>query len=535
MRGRTLVKLVLAAATVCGFTGAGHYAADRLIHFQQAQQLADISRVALRRAEAAVDYASAGMAEILADGPISCDPKVLQTVRFNVYRRGAIKDIRVTDAAGEVLCSAYPETLEFDQGWTTRDEMLETRDPTLRLFRVDQFFGTALGIYREETGTDGRSGGLAAILGLSGATLDIMPPELQDRSIVTLELSDGRAIAQTVSALDENVTPTVTITQSSERLPLRAVVKVDRAALGKWAQEPYWPIMALALALGALFAALLWRVASRPEDPVRELDKAIAAGEFKPFLQPIFDLASGVITGAEILARRVLADGSVIPPSRFVELAESSGRIGQITWVLLSQALADLAPLFRRDPDFRVSVNIAPRHFEEAGFIHDLERTVAGAGVAASRITLELTEREPFEDTAKAIGMVQLIRARGFRVALDDVGTGHSGLSQIQSLRADVLKIDKFFVDALGRDQSATLMVEMLVRIAAEMQMGVVAEGIEEEAQAAALRACGVASGQGYLVSPPLPAAGFLQFIDERAMREALVETDEGGAAVRAA
>lgn len=528
MRGRRLVNRLLAAATVLGFAAAGHYAATELIRLQQTQQLADISHVALRRAEAAVDYASEGLAEIMAQGAVSCDPKMLQTVRFNLYRRGAVKDIRITDGRGTILCSAYPETLEFDQGWTEREDMLKTGDPTLRIFRVDHFFGTALGLLKEHAGggVPGIASGMAAILGLSGSTFDIMPAELQNRSTVTLELADGRAVAQTVSALDENLARTLSIAQSSDHLPLRAVVKVDRAALAEWAQEPYWPILGLSVALGTLFAALVLRVLNRPADPVRALDKAIAAGEFKPFLQPIFSLRDNRITGAEILARRILPDGTVVPPSRFVELAENSGRIGAITWMLLSQALRDLQPLFKRDPDFRVSVNIAPRHFMEENFIHDLERTVAASGVPATRITLELTEREAFEDFAKAARAVQMIRERGFSIALDDVGTGHSGLSQIQSLRADVLKIDKFFVDGLGRDASATLMVEMLVRLAGEMNMGVVAEGIEEEPQARALRDCGVASGQGYLMSPPLPAAGFLQLIDEHAMRAALAEPD---------
>jgi sensor c-di-GMP phosphodiesterase-like protein len=127
-----------------------------------------------------------------------------------------------------------------------------------------------------------------------------------------------------------------------------------------------------------------------------------------------------------------------------------------------------------------------------------------------------LTEREGFEDLAGAASLVAEVRSLGFRVALDDVGIGHSGLSQIQRLGADVLKIDKFFVDSVNRDLSANVVIEMLVRLAAEMNMSIVAEGIEREEQAAALRACGVGKGQGYLMAPPLAMPAFVRLLEER-------------------
>jgi sensor c-di-GMP phosphodiesterase-like protein len=274
--------------------------------------------------------------------------------------------------------------------------------------------------------------------------------------------------------------------------------------------------MILSLLLGSAFGVLLARLALRPRSPVEDLDHAIAAREFRPYLQPIFDLETGAIVGAEMLARQVRHDGTVIPPLRFIELAEESGRIAAITWQLLASALAELGQIMGHDPDFRLSINLTPRHFVSAGFVDELRREVAAAGARASQITLELTEREGFEDLAEAASLVAEVRSLGFRVALDDVGIGHSGLSQIQRLGADVLKIDKFFVDSVNHDLSANVVIEMLVRLAEEMGMGIVAEGIEREEQAAALRACGVGKGQGYLVSPPLSVSSFVEFLEER-------------------
>jgi sensor c-di-GMP phosphodiesterase-like protein len=137
--------------------------------------------------------------------------------------------------------------------------------------------------------------------------------------------------------------------------------------------------------------------------------------------------------------------------------------------------------------------------------------------VSPRQIALEVTERDAFPDLKKAAQVVAELRDRGFSVALDDVGIGHNGLSQIQALGANVLKIDKFFVDSVSRDAAAHATVEMLVRLAAELRMTVLAEGIETDEQRLVLIECGVSEGQGYLVSPPLPASMFVPFVEERA------------------
>jgi sensor c-di-GMP phosphodiesterase-like protein len=190
-----------------------------------------------------------------------------------------------------------------------------------------------------------------------------------------------------------------------------------------------------------------------------------------------------------------------------------------MTWQLLRTALAELHGLMKQDKTFRLSINVSPQHFVADGFVDELRGCVSQAGVATRQITLELTERESFADPERAAAVVARVRDLGFKVAIDDVGIGHSGLSQIQLLRADSLKIDKFFVDTVGRDEAGDIMIGMLVRLAREMRMSVVAEGIEEPAQIAALIACGVASGQGYVVSPPVAAKSFLAIVEERRRR----------------
>ena len=238
---------------------------------------------------------------------------------------------------------------------------------------------------------------------------------------------------------------------------------------------------------------------------VADLDRGLKAGEFKPYLQPIFDLNTRAIIGCEVLARWVRSNGAVIPPSRFIRLAESSGRIEAMTWQLLSKALEVLCDRLRQDKSFKVSVNITAQHSMAADFTSRLRKIVADARVSPRQIVLELTERQEIENLASVAGMIRELRNYGFKVAMDDVGTGHNGLSQIQALGANVIKIDKFFVDSICSNPTAVSVVEMLVKLARDMNMSIIAEGIESDEQVSSLIACGVMQGQGYLVSPPLP------------------------------
>lgn len=505
----TLAALVLAGTTAFGL--AGHLAATRFIHDQQARQLDELTEVVLRRSEFAVDFAAASLDELAGRGLATCDPASLQAIRLHVYQRSAVKDVRLVNADGSVICSAYSETLEFDKGWVDRTDMLTSRDGRLLLFRVEQFGGDALGVLRDV----GDSRALVAILGINASLFDIMPAELRSHSEVLFALTNGAQLGKFTLEADKTLPHSVAFEKSSQRYPLRTVIRIDKTVLSTWNSEAYWPAMAIALALGVLFGVLLSRT-RRIEGPVADLDRALARGEFKPYFQPIFDLRTGQIKGCEILARWLREDGSVIPPMNFIPLAESSGRIAAMTWQILDRALDDLQPHLRSDKDFKLSLNVVPKHLLSAGFVDKLRATVAAAKVSARQIVVEVTERDELEDLPRAAAVVGELRDYGFRVAIDDVGVGHSGLSRLKGLGANTIKIDKFFVDTITVDASTTTIVEMLVALARDFQMTVVAEGVETEEQVRALISCGVEEGQGYLVAPPLPFSKFIELVEQR-------------------
>ena len=505
-----IVQASIAIAVALVFVVGGHFAVTGLIHNQQNKQLDDLSRIALRRMETAIDYGALTLNEFASRGKVSCDATELQAVRLHVYQRGSVKDIRVLGRDGGVRCSAYEETLEFDNGWASRDEMLPARDDALRVFRVEQFSGVALGVLKDLD--DDIS--LAAIIGINSSLFDIMPGDLRDDSEVIIELNDGqRIVRSSASAQLDEAGGAVIAASASERYPVRAMVRVSHKAFGLWNNDPYYPILSTTGLLGLIFGALVAKLAGRREGPLADLDRALGSDEITPYFQPIFHLSTGAIIGCEVLARWVKPDGSVIPPVRFIQLAEENGRIAALTWQVLGKALKEIGPSLQHDRPFKLSVNIAPRHFVEPNFVSDLEKVLAGARVGAHRLVLELTEREELESLPRCAAVVADLNALGIRVALDDVGIGHSGLSYIHSLGAKILKIDKFFVDSICRDPSAISIVAMLVRLSRELGMNIVAEGIETSDQRSALLRCGVTEGQGYLVSPPVPGLAFLDLL----------------------
>jgi sensor c-di-GMP phosphodiesterase-like protein len=496
--------LVLAVGGL--FTAGGHFLASGLVRSAQDRQLQELALLALRRAEAAVEHGASTLDSLAGRGALNCDAAALQSVRLDVYRGGAIKDIRVLSSSGSVICSAFSETLEFDQGNITREDMVAASGNDILLYPVELFFGTSLGIMRDH----GAAGGIAAILGVGGSALDVLPDDLRPHGAVLLRMRDGRHVAGYGPGRDEMEAGKLRqTTRQSAAYPLETLVNVEEDALVGWNAELYRPIVLWSGLLGAAFGVLLARSVFAPMTPLRELDRGLSAREFEPFFQPVFDIATGEIRSAEVLARWVRADGTVVSPAGFIELAEQTGRVRALTWQILEKALSEAGELLQANRDFHLSFNATPDHFVSGEFVSRLVQTVTAAKFPPSQIGIEITERQGFDDPVKAAEVVADLKRRGFRVAIDDVGIGHSGLSQIQLLGADTIKIDKFFVDSISLDTSLNIVVEMLVKLARDKGMATIAEGIETEAQAAALGACGVTLGQGYLVAKPMKFSDF--------------------------
>jgi diguanylate cyclase (GGDEF)-like protein/PAS domain S-box-containing protein len=246
------------------------------------------------------------------------------------------------------------------------------------------------------------------------------------------------------------------------------------------------------------------------------LRAALSAGRLALYHQPIFDLATGYCTGFEALLRWRREDGDFVPPAEFIPLAERSGLILELGTHAIALACRQVAAWSRSGNfgDRTVSVNVSSKQLAQSDFA---ERTIAiarDAGVAPARIRLEITESAMIEDSDGLCRKLAVLRQAGFTLSLDDFGTGYSALWLLPRLPLDTLKIDRSFVQGMLTDPAHARIVEAIIRLGYGMGLGVVAEGIETSAQAAALAALGCAQGQGYLMARPMPAEEVVAVVD---------------------
>jgi diguanylate cyclase (GGDEF)-like protein/PAS domain S-box-containing protein len=246
------------------------------------------------------------------------------------------------------------------------------------------------------------------------------------------------------------------------------------------------------------------------------LHEAIEGNQFRPMFQPIVDLHTGLITGVEALVRWEHPTRGLLGPFHFIEVAEESGAIVAIGMSVLRSALEQFARWQADDPDISlryVSVNVSARQFRTPGFVDQVREAIAAAGARPEWLLLEITESLVLRDADQVWADLRALRAMGVRIAIDDFGTGYSSLSYLRQMPVDVLKLDKSFIDdILSSDQQHT-MVEAIVSLARNLDLAVVAEGIEDAGQRAALARMGCPYGQGYLFAKPVWPAEIIELV----------------------
>ena len=231
-----------------------------------------------------------------------------------------------------------------------------------------------------------------------------------------------------------------------------------------------------------------------------ELEVAVRAGALAVHLQPVVSLDSGAWTGFEALVRWPI-EGGIRLPAEFLPVAEETGLIVPMGQWVLSEALRQLAAW--EDRRAGVAVNVSALQLQEAGFVESVERALVISDVTPERLTLEITEQAAVQDLTRAASRLAPLRARGVHVAVDDFGTGFSSMQYLARLPVDILKIDRKFVAGLGASTEDTVLVRSMIRLADELGLGVIAEGVETQEQADLLRDHGCHLAQGYLFSPP--------------------------------
>ncbi len=235
----------------------------------------------------------------------------------------------------------------------------------------------------------------------------------------------------------------------------------------------------------------------------REMRSALESAQIVPYYQPIVSLDGQRILGFEALARWSHPTLGHVAPNVFIPVAEESGMIGALADMLLRQACRDAT---QWPNEMTLSFNISPVQLRDATLGLRILKILGDTGFDARRLELEITESALVDHGGVAQTVLNQLREAGVRIALDDFGTGYATLSQLLSLHVDKLKIDRSFVDRLGKDHESAVIVRAIIGLANGFGLTTTAEGIEDRSQLNYLKAQGCAEGQGYLFSKAVPA-----------------------------
>ncbi|MCU1429984.1 MAG: diguanylate cyclase [Actinomycetia bacterium] len=251
----------------------------------------------------------------------------------------------------------------------------------------------------------------------------------------------------------------------------------------------------------------------------RDLRNAVRRDELVLHYQPVIDLNSGRVTGFEALVRWNHPELGMMPPVKFIPLAEETGIIVPLGRWVLRRACSQLRDWQRIDPDrygaLTVAVNLSACQLEREGVVSDVQYALEQTGLDPTSLVLELTE-SMIASGEDLLDRLNALKALGVRLAVDDFGTGYSSLAYLRQFPIDVLKIDRSFVANITTRQADATLAKTIIELGRMLELTTVAEGIEDAEQLDLLRTLGCRMGQGYLIARPLPADEFEAFIAAR-------------------
>ncbi|MBR0751878.1 EAL domain-containing protein [Bradyrhizobium jicamae] len=244
------------------------------------------------------------------------------------------------------------------------------------------------------------------------------------------------------------------------------------------------------------------------------LRHALGRGEFMLHFQPKVDLASGEVTGVEALLRWCHPEAGMLPPAKFIPLAEETGLIVPIgRWVLRQACVQNMEWHRQGLRPISMAVNLSPRQFVDENLLQDIDEALAFSGMPPHLLQLEVTESMVMQNVTRAVRVLDAIQSRGIHLAIDDFGTGYSSMSLMKQFPIDTIKIDRSFVRDLPNDSEDQAIAQAIISMGKALGMTVVAEGVETAAQQAFLRRHACDEMQGYLVSKPVPPQDIVDLV----------------------
>ncbi|GHA11692.1 hypothetical protein GCM10007989_02510 [Devosia pacifica] len=442
---------------------------------------------------------------LVADGASLCTSTFVDQAQREVQGSVALKQITVENADRVLYCDAFQS--DFTYSPVSEPFPLPGRAESLQLVMIDTYerpvFKLSLPVGADRV--------VSAFVPSLRQSLAMLGGDLQDATAIRLVLADGRQV---------NSYGDMAIMESSDAVKANAYVEELPLTLEAAASFPHLraeygdldvglTVVTALLCAAFLFLSLQYVRSTQP--PVFNLERAISRGEIKPYYQPVINLRTGELLGCEVLCRWVRRNGQVIPPGQFIEQAEASGLAVPMTLSLMEQVKADLGEVAEQRPQMKIAINLFDGHFRDASIVDDVQAIFSNSSIRYGQLVFEITERQPIQQSLQSTSVISGLHALGARLAMDDVGTGHSNLAFMATLGVDIIKIDRVFIDMIKPGVSQVPVLDGLITMARDLDTEIVAEGVETAEQALYLRSRGVYQAQGFLFSPALKASAFLE------------------------
>jgi EAL domain-containing protein (putative c-di-GMP-specific phosphodiesterase class I) len=458
------------------------------------------------RIQAAAYDGIASLRRILADSPSLCAPTFIANVHEQMEQSLHLKQVLVENGDGAQYCDGLGHHVTY----APLSARLPIPGHTETLTLVD-YGGLEMPVLKiTQRISDARL--VSAFVPLLSNAADSLLADLKPSSSVELSLTSGTSIltvGDPAGVSRRDATEFIASEALAGEIPIRtraavpfAMVRADYADL-----DASFTIVACLMCGGFLVLALQY--VRRSELPAFDLERAIAAGELKPYYQPVINLRTGALAGCEVLCRWEKKNGELVPPSTFIDYAEITGLAIPMTHSLMQQVRGDLSDLCRDMPELKISINLFEGHFRDGSIVEDVQAIFGDSPISFRQLVFEITERRPLQNNEQTMSVIGGLHALGARLAMDDAGTGHSNLAYLQTLGVDVIKIDQVFVGMIRNGTTQVPVLDGLIAMARDLGTEIVAEGVETEDQALYLRGRGVVMAQGYLFAPPIRVGPF--------------------------
>lgn len=266
-----------------------------------------------------------------------------------------------------------------------------------------------------------------------------------------------------------------------------------------------------------IYAENLKETLIEERDIEQEMHDALKNEQFKVYLQPKVDLSTTKIVGAEALVRWQHPKKGLISPGVFIPIFEKNGFITELDMFVFTQVCKNFKRWENENfPTFPISINLSRVHLENPGFISELERITKEYEIEPNLIEIELTESAIFDNTKILFKIMQTLKSVGFKISMDDFGSGYSSLNMLKDMPIDVLKLDRQFFITVGNAKKSQIVVSSIVQMAKQLDIKVVSEGVETVEQAEFLRFIGCDMAQGFLFARPMPIEEYEKLILDR-------------------